>query len=102
MSLDHLPDPIFARELRRVLGLPAEASNTLTLAAAVEHAERLAAAQEKGAAAVLGALGFGLHFNQSVHHGLVDETDREPLAELYAHDEREALEVMSTRYEEAA
>lgn len=51
---------------------------------------------------MLGRLGFDLHFGLASHHGLVSEADRAALAEMYAGDAREALEVMTTRYEKAA
>lgn len=101
MSPDPLHDPIFARALRRALGLPEDASNTATLAAAVEQAERLAAASERGAKEVLGTMGFGLQFNQALHYGLVDHADRDTLADLYALDDRAAVEVMFTQWKEA-
>lgn len=102
MTPDPLTDRVFAKELRRILRLPEDATNAETLAAAVEHAECMAAAKKKGAEHVLGSLGFRTLFGQAVHGGLVAETDHETLAEMHARDEAEAVAVMFTRWKEAA
>lgn len=102
MAPDLLSNRLLARELRRVLGLAEDASNAQTLVAASEQAERLAAARERGAEHALGTLGFALSFNQAVHAGYVEATQRDSLAELYATDEAAAVEVMFTKWREAA